>query len=63
MGKVYLKEENLGSGRLQAKKWLLRNFFENLLKAMALVPLKMHIHTYIDNLAYNFRAFMDLVES
>ncbi|XP_017909274.1 PREDICTED: SKI family transcriptional corepressor 1 [Capra hircus] len=30
VGKVYLKEENLGSGRLQAKKWLLRNFFENL---------------------------------
>lgn len=30
MGKVYLKEENLGGRRLQAKKWLLRNFLENL---------------------------------
>lgn len=31
MGKAYLKEENLGSGCLEAKeKWLLRNFLENL---------------------------------
>lgn len=28
---AYLKEENLGSGQLDAKeKWLLRNFLENL---------------------------------